>query len=550
MSVPNKKIKEDSTRKYPQKYQKLIKTLLPLGVAMLVTSCGGGGGGGGSPVTPPPVNTNGPAWSGYGHDAQHTDLAPTAAQGGVAAQNLGQIVWETSVDLAPNPNAPVHYGSPMITAKNTVVVPVKTTLTGGFQLQALQGGNGQKMWTATSDYIPPTYNWISPFGATLTSSNRIYMAGAGGKVIYIDNPDAATVSPQSLVFYGANAYNAAPAAFNSSVTINTPITADPNGNIFFGFTVTGSNPANLVSGIARIDAFGNGSWMAANTAALQSVPMNVSGNSAPALSNDLMTLYVVVHTVGADVAGSTTGYLLALNSTTLVAKNIVQLNDPYTGKPAWVTDDSTASPVIGPDNDVYLGVLESNFPNHIGRGWMLHFDASLSILKTPGGFGWDDTPSIVPASLVPSYTGTSSYLILTKYNNYADYNAQTGLGDGKNKMAILDPNSTQTDALENVTEMKEVMTVLGPTSDASSFPNLPGAVKEWCVNSAAVDPITKAVFVNSEDGFLYRWDLTTGLLSQKIWLDNGYGQAYTPTALGPDGAVYSINAGNLIAVHN
>jgi hypothetical protein len=242
--------------------------------------------------------------------------------------------------------------------------------------------------------------------------------------------------------------------------------------------------------------------------------------------------------------------LLALDSTTLATKSAAQLNDPATGKAAWVSDNSTASPVIGPDNDVYFGVLESNFPYHGGRGWMLHFDATLATLKTPASFGWDDTPSIIPANLVPSYTGTSSYLIMTKYNNYADFFTQSGVGDGKNKMAILDPNNTQADVDETATVMKEVMTVLGPTSDASSFPNFPGAVKEWCVNSAAVDPITKAVFVNSEDGFLYRWDLTTGQLSQKIWLDNGYGQAYTPTALGPDGTVYSINAGNLIAVHN
>jgi hypothetical protein len=98
--------------------------------------------------------------------------------------------------------------------------------------------------------------------------------------------------------------------------------------------------------------------------------------------------------------------------------------------------------------------------------------------------------------------------------------------------------------------MKEVITVLGPTSDAVQFPTKPGAVKEWCVNTAAVDPITRSVLMNSEDGYLYRWDLASGQLSQRIVLDSGYARAYTPTALGPDGSVYAINQGILHAVRS
>ena len=83
-------------------------------------------------------------------------------------------------------------------------------------------------------------------------------------------------------------------------------------------------------------------------------------------------------------------------------------------------NDSTASPTVGPDGDVYFGVLEDNFPSHNDRGWLLHFDRTLATTKTPGSFGWDDTASIIPRAAVPSYSGSSSYLVLTKYNNYAE----------------------------------------------------------------------------------------------------------------------------------
>jgi len=208
-------------------------------------------------------------------------------------------------------------------------------------------------------------------------------------------------------------------------------------------------------------------------------------------------------------------------------------------------DSSTpmnTSPSGPTSGDVFIGVLESAQASHNGRGWLLHFDSTLATLKTPGSFGWDNTPSIVPASMIPSYAGGSSYLLLTKYNNYAG----TPSGDGRNRVAVLDPNAVQADpVIASVTVMREVLTILGTTPDPAAPA---GGVKEWCINTAAVDPATRSVLINSEDGYLYRWDLSTNQFTQRIQMNNGVAQSYTPTAIGADGAVYAVNNAALHSV--
>src|SRR5206468_1585334 len=138
----------------------------------------------------------------------------------------------------------------------------------------------------------------------------------------------------------------------------------------------------------------------------------------------------------------TGGHLASLNATTLAPISSIQLLDPRPGYgAAWIFSGSSAAPMVGPDGDVYFGVLEANFPSHNDRGWLLHFNSTLTQAKVPGSFGWDDTASVVPASTVASYTGSSSYLILSKYNDYADF----GLGSGQNQVAILDPSAAMPD---------------------------------------------------------------------------------------------------------
>jgi hypothetical protein len=502
--------------------------------------CGGGGdsaGTAGGPQVPPAAAVDGPAWWSFGRDAQH------AATGAIATQDLNRIAWSTPLDLAPpvRPNGTllIHYGSPVVTSHNTVVLPVKTGASGGFRIEARSGGNGGLIWSASTDYQLPPHNWVPSYNLALTTGNRLYAPGAGGKLFVKDAADASGGALRAVIFYGATTYNATPAAFDAGVFINTPLTVDAQGNVFFGFVVTGANAAGLVSGIARVDASGSGSWIAASFVAGDATIDKVAMNSAPALSADAKTLYVAVNS--APVAGQVQGgYLLALDATTLALKRKVLLLDPAFASPARVSDDATASPTVGPDGDVFFGVLESAFGTHNGRGWLLHFDATLATQFVPGGFGWDNTASIVPASMVPSYAGASSYLLMTKYNDYDGI----GTGTGANRLALIDPRATQVDSISGLAIMKEILTILGPTFESGTS----GPVREWCINTAAVDPLTKSILVNSEDGYLYRWDVVSNRLSQRIQLTSGIGESYTPTAIGADGAVYAVNNAVLFSI--
>jgi hypothetical protein len=158
----------------------------------------------------------------------------------------------------------------------------------------------------------------------------------------------------------------------------------------------------------------------------------------------------------------------------------------------------------------------------------------------PGSFGWDVMPSVIPAAMVPAYSGPSTYLLAQKYNNYRG----VGTGDGQNRMAVLDPRTSQPDPVApSVQVMREVMTILSPTSDGSATSR-----REWCVNTMAADPSRKSLLATAEDGALYRWDLATNTLSQKLQLNSGFGQAYIPTLVGADGAVYAVSNAILYSV--
>ena len=474
----------------------------------------------------------------FSRDAQHT------ASSGIATPPLNRIIWQTPVDLAPQYVSGggaqyllAHYGSPVITGKNSVIVPVKTAADGRFRVEVRSGANGGLITTLASDYVVPPHNWFPSFNASVTTNGRVYWPGPGGTLNYHENVDDTASATQPLkyaAFYGNNVYTAASAELNASLMISTPITLDAANNAYFGFFTTTTNSVGIRSGVARVAPDLSGTWQAATVLANDAAIDRVAMNSAPALSVDGTILYVAVSSAQGN------GYLLALDSATLAPMRAVALMDPRSGATARISADGTSSPTIGPDGDVFYGVLENPAQSNNSRGWLLHFNAALTLSKIPGAFGWDNTPSVVPASAVASYTGASPYLLVTKYNNYAG----SGTGNGQNRMAVLDPSSAQTDPVSGIQTMREVLTVLGATADTDH----PGGVREWCVNTAAFDPATHSMLVNNEDGKLYRWDLATNQLSESIRFNNGLGQSYTPTAVGADGTIYAINNAVLFAV--
>ena len=198
-----------------------------------------------------------------------------------------------------------------MTAANTVLVPVKTGATDGFEVQAFSGTSGALLYTLQTDYALPPHDWTPPYGLALSVRlagalperepalrsrtpvpgpkliERLYYPGAGGTVYYRDDVDSPIGPSGQIAFYANDLYAANQAAFNSVVQISTPLTADNLGNVFFGFIAQASNPANLVSGIARISRDGTGSWVSA-----QAFPggdraiTQVAANCASALSGE------------------------------------------------------------------------------------------------------------------------------------------------------------------------------------------------------------------------------------------------------------------------
>src|SRR5262245_45472666 len=130
-------------------------------------------------VSPVLVLAQTATWSNYAGDSQHTAVST------VASQPLQAIRWQTAVDLNPQYSGNdllIHYGSPLVTANNTVIVPVKSGATDGFRVDAFSGATGALLWTQSTDYALPPHGWTPSYSPAVAPGNVLYYPGAGGTV--------------------------------------------------------------------------------------------------------------------------------------------------------------------------------------------------------------------------------------------------------------------------------------------------------------------------------------------------------------------------------
>ena len=204
-------------------------------------------------------------------------------------QPFSHIRWKTPVDDVPGligGELLIHYGSPMITGSNTVLVPVKGTSSGGFRIEAHAGADGTLLWQLDTDYVLPNHDWTPALPATLSSQNVLYVAGNGGTVLARAMPDAGAGTVQRMAFFEIAAYTANAAAYDAAVQISTPLTSDAAGNIYFGFVAASGAPGGLQSSVARLTPQGAGTWVAPPRRRPIPAISQIAMNAAPALSPD------------------------------------------------------------------------------------------------------------------------------------------------------------------------------------------------------------------------------------------------------------------------
>ena len=150
--------------------------------------------------------------------------------------------------------------------------------------------------------------------------------------------------------------------------------------------------------------------------------------------------------------------------------------------------------------------------------------------------------------MVPSYQGTSSYLIFCQVQQLRRFDD----GDGVNRIALLDPNATQIDphsSANGLVEMREVLTIIGPTPDAGrAFDPVP-VCGARVVHQHRGGQSGHEQYLHAERGWPHLpLESRHQFVIPSRHTHQGIGEPYVPTVIGPDGIVYTLNGGTLFAL--
>jgi len=465
-----------------------------------------------------------------------------------------------------------------------------------------------RQWTFGSDWKPPTNGaslsgW-EPVFHPVDANNFLYVPGAAGTVWRVDKTrgqSAAHINPfANITIDAANTFVAG------------PLSADSQGNIYYNVIaladrslgdpwlqdainawlvkITPADTASMVSFSALLPgapAAGGqcpGRFTGANPlpwpptssavpATTQCGSQRPGVNVAPAIASD-----GTIYTISRAHLNPRVGYLVAVNPDLSVkwtaslqsrlhdgcgdivpiapSGNPNQPNscrngttpgvDPTTNDfgSGSVIDESSSSPTVLPDGSVLYGAIT----NYNGaRGHLFKFDSAGSF-QGAFSFGWDSTPGVW------QHDGTYSIIIKDNhyetglYCNFANPICQT-LPDGPYYITQLDPNMNIEWQFQSTNTQSCHRNADGSLSCVSDHPN----GFEWCINMPAVDA-NGNVYANSEDGNLYV--IPQGHIgvfspaSSVKFLNLALGAAYTPLSIGPDGKLYTQNAGHLFVVGN
>jgi hypothetical protein len=452
-----------------------------------------------------------------------------------------------------------------------------------------ENGQGVKIWVFATDWKPEPNGlglggWEPVFHPVL-ANGFLYVPGASGALLKVDKNSGSLVK-RIDPFGGANP--------NPSHTfVSGPLTADGTGNVYYNIlSLTDPSLAD-----PWLDSDVQGAWLArvapndsAETVTYRSLVPEAPGGACPGVFLDSSSLPWppgptavpppqpcgsqrpgvnvapavaadgTIYTVSRAHFDAMVAYLVAVNPD-LTPKWQASLQrrlrdgcgflvpigsqaaEPNTCRPGTtpgvdpttndlgsgsVPDQSSSSPTVLPDGSVLFGAF-TNY--NAARGHLFRFG--------PGGefqgafdFGWDTTPAV--------YLHDGTYSTVIKDNHYGG----VGLYCSFKESPICEPVPpgpfyiTQLDPAFNAEWSFE------NTTTGSSAPN----GFEWCVNAPVIDA-NGVVYANSEDGNLYaipqghRGVITTP--QQRVFLGQAIGAAYTPLSMGPDGKVYTQNAGSL-----